>query len=148
MNWIFQAPEFCSLMQEGPCCLRLWVMRSSPNQSMCYDNIPTKIEHGWYVFVITEPRAQRIVEFTFEILADEWGTFCKPIFVRPYICESIMKACCVLHDYVRKNDCIQFIDTLYECPLRVDSLFKQGAALEALPYENISQSISLRHKGQ
>jgi hypothetical protein len=30
---------------------------------------------------------------------------------------DIIKACCVLHNYVRKNDGIQFGDTLYECPL-------------------------------
>jgi len=58
--------------------------------------------------------------------------FCRPIFVKPYICESIIKAWCVLHVYVRKNDGIHFDDTLYECPLKVDSLFEQGDALEAL----------------
>jgi hypothetical protein len=100
------------MQEEDPCHLRLWVMRRLSNQSMRYDNIPTNIEHGWYVFVITEPRAWRTVEITFGILANKWGIFHKPFFVKPYICESIMKACYVLHDYVWKNDCIQF-DTLY-----------------------------------
>jgi hypothetical protein len=44
---------------------------------------------------------------------------------------------------------IAFSSTLcIKVPLKVDSLFKQGAALEALLYENSSQRISLRHKGQ
>jgi len=70
------------------------------------------------------------VEFTFGILANKWRIFCRPIFEKPYICESIIKACCVFLYYVQKNDGIQFNDTLYECPLKVESLFEQGAALE------------------
>jgi hypothetical protein len=72
------------------------------------------------------------VELTFGILANKWRIFHRPIFVKPYICESIIKDCCVLHDYVWKNHGIQFDDTLYECPLKVDSLFEQGAALDTL----------------
>jgi hypothetical protein len=130
--WIFQAPEFRPLMrEEDPCHLRSWVTRHSPNQNTCCDNITTKIEHGWNIFATTVSGAWRIVEFTFGILANKWRIFCRPIFVKPYICESISDACCVLHDYVRKNDGIQFEDTLCECLLKVDRLLEQGAALEA-----------------
>jgi len=61
-------------------------------------------------------RARRIVECTFGILANKWRIFHRSIEVKPDFCD-IIKACCVLHNYVRKNDGIQFDDTLYECPL-------------------------------
>ena len=62
-------------------------------------------------------RARRIVECIFGILANKWRIFYRPIDVNPDFCDNIIKACCVLHNYVRKNDGIQFDDTLYECPL-------------------------------
>jgi len=63
------------------------------------------------------PRARRIVEYTFGILANKWRIFHRPIDLKPDFSDNIVKACCVLHNYVRKNDGIQFDDTLYECPL-------------------------------
>jgi len=62
-------------------------------------------------------RARRIVECTFGILANKWRIFHRPINVKPDFCDNIIKACCVLHNYVGKNGGIQFGDTLYECPL-------------------------------
>jgi hypothetical protein len=58
-------------------------------------------------------RARRIVECTFGILANKWRIFHRPIDVKPEVCDCIIKACCVLHNYVRKNDGIQSDDTLY-----------------------------------
>jgi hypothetical protein len=29
----------------------------------------------------------------------------------------MVKACCVLHNYVQQKDGIHFMDTMYECPL-------------------------------
>jgi hypothetical protein len=56
------------------------------------------------------------VECTFGNLAHgEFST--DQIDVKPDFYGSTIKACCVLHNYVRKNDGIQFNDTLYECPL-------------------------------
>ena len=72
-------------------------------------------------------RARRIVERTFGILANKWRIFHRPIDVKPGFCD-IIKACCVLHNYVRKNDDIQFDDTLYECPLEsVDPVGTRGS---------------------
>jgi len=61
-------------------------------------------------------RARRIIECTFGILANKWRIFHRPIDIKPDFCDNIIKACCVLHNYVRKNDGIQCDDTLYECP--------------------------------
>ena len=52
-----------------------------------------------------------------EFLANKWRIFHRPIDVKPDFCDNIVKACCVLHDCVRKYDGIQFDDTFYECPL-------------------------------
>ena len=56
------------------------------------------------------------MESTFGILANKWRIFRRPIDVKPDFCD-IIKACCVLHNYVRKNEGIQFDGTLYECSL-------------------------------
>jgi len=61
--------------------------------------------------------ARRIVECTFGILANKWRIFHRPIDVKPDFCDNSIQACCVIHNYVRKNDGIQFDDTLYEWPL-------------------------------
>jgi hypothetical protein len=42
--------------------------------------------------------------------------FYRPIDVGVEFCDSIVKACCVLHNYVRQKDSIHFMDTVYECP--------------------------------
>ena len=78
-------------------------------------------------------RARRIGECTFGILANKWSIFHRPIDVKPDFCDNNIKACCVLHDYVRENYGIQLDDNLYEClTWKVYSLSEQGVALEAL----------------
>ena len=62
-------------------------------------------------------RARRMVECTFGILANKWRIFHRPIDVNPEFCDNIIKACCVLHNFVRQRDGVSFDDTLYECPL-------------------------------
>jgi len=57
------------------------------------------------------------MESTFGILANKWRKFRRPIDVKPDFCDNIIKACCVLRNYVLKNDGIQFDDNLYKCPL-------------------------------
>jgi len=62
-------------------------------------------------------RARRIVECTFGILANKWRIFHRPIDIKPDFFDITIKACCVLHNYVRRNDGIQFDGTLFECAL-------------------------------
>jgi len=57
-------------------------------------------------------RARRILEWTFGILANKWRIFHRPNDVKPDFCDNIVKACCVLQNYVRENEGIQF-----ECPM-------------------------------
>jgi hypothetical protein len=51
------------------------------------------------------------------ILANKWRIFCRPFDVGVVFCDSMVKACCVLHNYVRQKGVIHFMDTVYECPL-------------------------------
>jgi len=84
----------------------------------------------------------RLVECTFGILVNKWRLFRRPIDVKPDFCD-VIKSCCVLHNYVRKYDGIQFDDTLYECPLQsVQAVGPRGSD------RGIAVSISLHHNGQ
>lgn len=70
------------------------------------------------VFNYRLTRARRMVECAFGILANKWRIFHRPIDVKPDFCDIIIKACCVLHNYVRQRDGVSFDDTLYECPIQ------------------------------
>lgn len=62
-------------------------------------------------------RARRMIECTFGILAQKWRIFHRPLDTNINFSDSIVKACCILHNYVRQHDGICFEDTLYECNL-------------------------------
>ncbi|XP_039748215.1 protein ALP1-like [Pararge aegeria] len=62
-------------------------------------------------------RARRNIECTFGILANKWRIFHRPINVNIDFAEDIIKASCVLHNYVRTRDGLKFKDTLYNAPM-------------------------------
>jgi hypothetical protein len=49
--------------------------------------------------------------------------FYSPIDVGVEFYDSMVKACCVLHNYVRQKDGIHFMDAVYECRLESISLY-------------------------
>ncbi|CAI6356703.1 unnamed protein product [Macrosiphum euphorbiae] len=49
-------------------------------------------------------RARRTVECAFGVLANKWNVLHTTILVEPDFCDHIIKACCVLHNFVRKRD--------------------------------------------
>ena len=57
-------------------------------------------------------RARRYVECSFGILSNKWRIFHRPLNVDISLAENIVKAACVLHDYVRSEDGYEFDDTL------------------------------------
>lgn len=57
-------------------------------------------------------QARRLVECTFGILANKWRVLHTPILVEPDFTDIIGKACCILHNYVRRRDGYNFEDTL------------------------------------
>lgn len=56
-------------------------------------------------------RCRRSVECTFGLLANKWRIFHTPILVQPEFIDDIVKACCILHNFVRRRDGINYDDT-------------------------------------
>ncbi|XP_054263766.1 uncharacterized protein LOC128987093 [Macrosteles quadrilineatus] len=61
-------------------------------------------------------RGRRFVECTFGILANKWRILHRALNVEVDFAIEIVKACCILHNYVRDKDGVQFQDTLYRFP--------------------------------
>lgn len=62
------------------------------------------------VFNYRLSRARRMVECAFGVLANKWRVLHTPIQVEPDFTDDIIKACCVLHNFVRKRDGANFED--------------------------------------
>lgn len=60
------------------------------------------------VFNYRLSRARRMVECAFGVLANKWRVLHTPIQVEPDFTDDIIKACCVLHNFVRKRDGTNF----------------------------------------
>ncbi|XP_008178456.1 protein ALP1-like [Acyrthosiphon pisum] len=60
------------------------------------------------VFNYRLSRARRMVECAFGVLANKWRVLHTPIQVEPDFTDVIIKACCVLHNFVRKKDGTNF----------------------------------------
>lgn len=58
-----------------------------------------------------------MVECAFGIMANKWRILHRALDVELSFCDSIVKTCCILHNFVRERDGVIFEDTLYECPL-------------------------------
>ena len=100
---LLETPGFCPVMQKDfPCHLCLWVTRRPPYQSRCYGHIPKKLTCLKRIYHYRLPRARRIVECIFGILANKWRILHRPTDVKPDFCD-IIRACRVLHNYVRKK---------------------------------------------
>lgn len=57
-------------------------------------------------------RARRYIECAFGILTNKWRIFHKPFNVNVRNAETIIKACCTLHNFVREREGIDFENTL------------------------------------
>lgn len=57
-------------------------------------------------------RARRFVECAFGKLANKWKILHQALDVDIELADCIIKSCCILHNYVRKNDGYNFEDTL------------------------------------
>jgi len=56
--------------------------------------------------------ARRFVECTFGIMCNKWRILHRPLDVKIDFSENIVKAICVLHNYVRLRDGFKYEDTL------------------------------------
>lgn len=57
-------------------------------------------------------RARRYVECTFGILTNKWRIFHRPLNLNPDFSVSVVKACIILHNFVRERDSYNYEDTL------------------------------------
>lgn len=57
-------------------------------------------------------RARRYVECTFGILTNKWRILHRPLNVSLDFAKDIVKACCILHNFVRNRDGYSYDDTL------------------------------------
>jgi hypothetical protein len=64
------------------------------------------------VFNYRLSRARRYVECAFVILSNKWRIYHRLINVSPDFAEDIVKACCMLHNFVRQKEGYQFEHTL------------------------------------
>ncbi|XP_022177724.1 protein ALP1-like [Myzus persicae] len=63
------------------------------------------------VFNYRLSRARRTVECAFGVLANKWRVLHTSIQVEPDFTDEIVKACCILHNFVRKRDGINYEDS-------------------------------------
>lgn len=75
------------------------------------------LTHKKKIFNYRLSRARRYIECTFGIMANKWRILHKPLNVNIDFAENIVKACCILHNYVRARDGCRYEDTLYRAPL-------------------------------
>lgn len=57
-------------------------------------------------------RARRYIECTFGILSNKWRIFHRPLNVKLDLAQNIIKACCILHNFIRVRDGYRYDDTL------------------------------------
>lgn len=64
------------------------------------------------VYNYRHSRARRYIECTFGIMSNTWRIFHRPMNVGISLAEDIIKASCILHNYVRSREGIRFEETL------------------------------------
>ena len=77
-----------------------------------YTNRNLSVQQRIYNYRLT--RARRMVEYAFGILANNWRIFHRPLDVTPQFCDTMVKASCILHNFVHRNDGYELEDTLCE----------------------------------
>ncbi|KAJ8933270.1 hypothetical protein NQ314_014098 [Rhamnusium bicolor] len=70
------------------------------------------LDFGKRIFNYRLSRARRCTECTFGLLTNRWRILHRPLNVSIEFAEDIVKACCILHNFVRQRDGFNFHDTL------------------------------------
>ena len=99
-------------------------MRLSPCQNMCYGPKRIGIQQRICNYRLT--RARRMAECAFGVLTSMRRIFHRPPFdATPQFRVNIVKACCNLHSFVRRNDGFQLEGTLYASNFESIQAFKR-----------------------
>jgi hypothetical protein len=99
MPYVFVGDEAFPLLQN--------LMRPYPGNNL---------SHEKKIFNYRLSRARRYIECTFGILANKWRIFHRPLDVHTDFAIDIVKACCVLHNFIRTRDGIRHEDSLHSFP--------------------------------
>lgn len=83
-------------------------------------------------------RARRCVECTFGVLCNKWRILHTPILTSPDYVTHIVKAVCVLHNFIRKRDGYNFKDQFFEHNL--ESISSESS------HQNITNATTARQK--
>ncbi|GBP23647.1 hypothetical protein EVAR_80264_1 [Eumeta japonica] len=81
-------------------------------------------------------RARRSVECAFGVLCNKWRVLHTPLLVNPNFATHIVKAACVLHNYVRRRDGYNYNDQFFDH--RLDSVEPESRL------QNISTETTVR----
>ncbi|PNF14277.1 hypothetical protein B7P43_G07084, partial [Cryptotermes secundus] len=65
------------------------------------------------VYNYCHSRARRFIESSFGLLSNKWRIFHRPMNVGLSLAEDIIKACCILHNFVRRRESYKFEETLH-----------------------------------
>lgn len=79
------------------------VMRPYPKKSLTTRKKVYNYRHS---------RARRFIECSFGLLSNKWRIFHRPMNVDISLAEDIIKACCILHNFVRRREGYKFEETL------------------------------------
>lgn len=91
-----------------------------------------QLPHVKKIFNYRLARGRRYIECTFGIMANKWRVIHRPLNVNIDFAESIVLACCVLHNYVRRKDGFREEETYYQAPF--ESVDGTGQAPRASNY--------------
>lgn len=107
---------------------------SQSHRIMC-PFVGNRLDNEKMIFNYRLSRARRFVECSFGILANKWRIFHRPINVDIDFAIDIVKACCILHNYVRSRDGVRFQETLYGF-----STLQEGDSLQPRNYRRNTTS--------
>ncbi len=93
------------------------IMRPFPGRGMT---------HKQRVFNYRQSRARRVVECSFGILAARWRVFHTKIAIHPKRAIKVVKAACVLHNFLQKNTTSQTLATDTACPDQMQDIAHVG----------------------
>ena len=145
INWESQGVGHCLMTRMGNACLSwLWVTKLSPCQNVLrpYPNRNPRVQQQIYNYRLT--RARRMVECAFGILANKWKIFHRPLDVTPQFCDSIVKACCILHSFFAETMRFSWKILCTKVILKAFELQGQEETSKESMWETILPSI-LRH---
>lgn len=102
----------------------------------------TNLNPAKRIFNYRLSRARRYIECTFGILAHKWRIFQRPLNVDINLSIKIIKACCVLHNFVRERHGVAFEEMLFSG--EADNLLEipQSSFQTGISGENVRNNLA------